>query len=157
MIAGPSHARLLSAAALTGALLLLITGCDAAGSTSSEVVDGRGTDRWEEPAAYIYTLTSTTQVLAGAFRVEVRNGATTKVVGLDEDSRRLVRDQHAEVPTIGGLLKRLEQARSEHAATAEVKYASDGHPVRIALDWDKNAIDDEALYVISDYEPSSAD
>ncbi|MET7724600.1 DUF6174 domain-containing protein [Streptomyces mirabilis] len=58
------------------------------------------------------------------------------------------------MPTIGGLLRRLEKARSEDADTAEADYAADGRPVRISLDWDKNAIDDEALYVISSYEPN---
>ena len=156
MIAGYSHARFLSAAALMGAVLLLATACDAAGSTSSKIDEAGGAAVWAEPASYVYTLKSTTQVLVGTFRVEVRNGTATKVVGLDEDSRRLVREQHPEVPTIGDLLKRLEQARSDNAETAEVKYAADGHPVRISLDWDKNAIDDEALYVISAYKPVSA-
>ncbi len=38
--------------------------------------------------------------------------------------------------------------------TAEAAYAADGHPVRIPLDWEKNAIDDEARYVINAYEPT---
>ncbi|KUL41306.1 DUF6174 domain-containing protein [Streptomyces regalis] len=39
-------------------------------------------------------------------------------------------------------------------AVAEAEYAADGHPVRISLDWEESAIDDEALYVISAYEPT---
>jgi hypothetical protein len=50
-------------------------------------------------------------------------------------------------------LEELEQARRDRADTAEAKYAADGHPLRISLDWDENAIDDEALYVIGSYVP----
>jgi hypothetical protein len=160
MFEGRSRARVLSTGALIGTLLCLTTACAAKSSTSSAIAEGgksgkvQGTATWEEPASYVYTLTSTTEALAGTFRVEVRNGSVTKVVGLDEDSRRQV-EQHAEVPTIGGLLKRLAQARSDNAETAEAEYAADGHPVRISLDWDKNAVDDEALYVISAYASAS--
>jgi hypothetical protein len=58
------------------------------------------------------------------------------------------------VPTIGALLHELDQARRDDADTAEADYAADGHPVRISLDWEENAIDDEARYVISAYEPT---
>jgi len=58
------------------------------------------------------------------------------------------------VPTIGELLDELEQARRDNADTAEAEYAPDGHPERISLDWDENAVDDEALYVISAYAPT---
>lgn len=154
--------RFLSAVALMGMLLCLDTGCGA-GSSASAIAEGgapksggvRHTATWVEPASYVYTLTATTDVLAGTFRVEVRNGAVTKAVGLDEDSRRQVRE-HAETPTLGELLKRLDRARKDNAETAEVEYAADGHPVLISLDWDKNAIDDEALYAISAYEPAPA-
>ncbi|CAM5595704.1 hypothetical protein SALBM311S_01531 [Streptomyces alboniger] len=59
-----------------------------------------------------------------------------------------------EVPTLGELLDELKQARHDRADTAEARYAADGHPVRIFLDWEKNAVDDEALYVIGDYRPA---
>ncbi|WP_330324579.1 DUF6174 domain-containing protein [Streptomyces pseudovenezuelae] len=146
--------RFVSSAALAGALLCATTACGS--STSAESAE-RGEQRttWEEPAAYAYTLTSTTQVLAGTFRVKVRDGAVTEAVGTDADSRRQTQELPDQVPTIGELLKRLNQARSDNADTAEADYADDGHPVRISLDWDKNAIDDEALYVISAYEPTA--
>ncbi len=164
MIAGRFPARLLSAAALTGAVLCLATACGDArktmrSETAVENAAGKagvpGAVSWREPASYYYTLTSTTQVLAGTFRIQVRDGAVTKVVGLDEDSRPQARE-HAEVPTIGELLRRLEQARDDHAEVAEAKLAADGHPVRISLDWSGNAVDDEALYLISAYEPAPA-
>ncbi|GGW80840.1 DUF6174 domain-containing protein [Streptomyces galilaeus] len=86
--------------------------------------------------------------------MEVRHGKAAEVVGLDEDSRRQAQDLPGEVPTIGALLKTLHRARSQDADTAEADYAADGRPVRIFLDWDKNSIDDEALYTISSYEPT---
>lgn len=153
MTAGRSRARFLSTAALLAALSCATTACGS--STSADAAEANEPkSTWVEPVSYSYTLTSNTQVLAGTFQVKVRNGKVAEVVGLDEDSRRQVRDLPAEVPTIGKLLKTLNQARSEDADTADADYAADGHPVRISLDWDKNSIDDEALYTISSYEPT---
>ncbi|MFC9130416.1 hypothetical protein ACFT4A_26680 [Streptomyces sp. NPDC057099] len=45
---------------------------------------------------------------------------------------------------------------SEGESAAEAEYAADGRPVRISLDREKNAIDDEARYVISAYERTDA-
>nr|WP_282702673.1 DUF6174 domain-containing protein [Streptomyces sp. CC219B] len=113
---------------------------------------------WKEPGSYTYTLTSATQVLWGTFRVTVRDGEVVEAVGLDDDSRRVLRDlpeRPDRVPTIGGLVELLEQARQERADTAEAEYAADGRPTRITLDWDENAIDDEAEYVIGGYRPAA--
>ncbi|MFE2586170.1 DUF6174 domain-containing protein [Streptomyces sp. NPDC059378] len=153
MTAGQSRTRSAATAALLGAVLCVTAACSSSPSArSAETNEAKGT--WEEPASYSYTLTSSTQVLAGTFRVKVRNGKVADVVGLDEDSRRQTQEVPDEIPTIGELLQTLDKARSEDADTAEADYASDGHPVRISLDWDKNSIDDEALYTISSYEPS---
>lgn len=145
--------RVLSVATLVGALLGATAACGS-GEPKSATAPTRTT--WQEPESYAYTLTSTTQVLAGTFRVEVRDGQVTEAVGVDEDSRRQARELPGEVPTIGELLKRLAKARSDNAHIAKAEYATDGHPLRITLDWDQNAIDDEALYVISSYKPTPA-
>ncbi|MGX5181513.1 DUF6174 domain-containing protein [Streptomyces avermitilis] len=152
MTAGRARARFLSAAVLLAALSCATTACGS--SASAGPAETKPQSTWEEPVSYSYTLTSNTQVLAGTFQVKVRDGKVAEVVGLDEDSRRQVQDLRAEVPTVGELLKTLNQARSEDADTADADYAADGHPVRISLDWDKNSIDDEALYTISSYEPT---
>ncbi|MEU6377148.1 DUF6174 domain-containing protein [Streptomyces sp. NPDC046909] len=112
---------------------------------------------WEEPAAYTYTLTSTEgeRALIGTFRITVRDGEVAKAVGLDDSARRVVRQLPDQVPTLGALLDQLEQARGEDADTAEAEYAADGHPTRIFLNWEENAVDDEARYAISDYEPAA--
>lgn len=109
------------------------------------------TTAWQEPASYVYTLHSREQVLWGSFRVTVRDGEVTAAVGLDADSRRALREGPGErIPTIGDLLQRLDEARREHADTAEADYAADGRPERITLDPDRNAIDDEAQYLVGD-------
>ncbi|WP_405613405.1 DUF6174 domain-containing protein [Streptomyces sp. NBC_00076] len=153
MTAGRSRARCVARAALLGAFVCATAACGSSKSAES-TEPNEPMSTWEEPASYSYTLTSSTQVLAGTFRVKVRNGKAAEVVGLDEDSRRQAQDLPGDVPTIGELLKTLNRARSEDADTAEADYAADGHPLRISLDWDKNSIDDEALYTISSYEPT---
>ncbi|MEU6762433.1 DUF6174 domain-containing protein [Streptomyces sp. NPDC046853] len=148
MTAARSGLRSMSAVALIGMLI----GATAACGTE----DARDGSTWEEPSSYAYTLKSTEgeRSLLGTFRVTVRDGKVAEAVGLDESGRRVAKQLPGEVPTIGELLEELEQARHDRADTAEAKYASDGHPLRISLDRDKNALDDEALYVISAYEPS---
>ncbi|MEU0674733.1 DUF6174 domain-containing protein [Streptomyces sp. NPDC006172] len=156
-VAAHSRARAVLTAGLVAVLSSSVTACDSSGGPGggANVGAGRGPGTaWEEPVAYSYTLTSTTQVLAGTFRVGVREGAVTSVEGLDGDSRRQAREVTGRVPTIGALLEMLRKARGEGADTAEAQYAADGHPVRITLDWSQNAVDDEALYVISSYRPA---
>ncbi|AWT41200.1 hypothetical protein DMT42_01925 [Streptomyces actuosus] len=96
-------------------------------------------------------------MLWGTFQVSVRDGKVTKAVGLDADSRRALREGPGDrIPTIGGLLARLDRARTDGADTAQADYAPDGRPERITLDPDTNAIDDEAEYIISAYVPQPA-
>ncbi|WP_405816362.1 DUF6174 domain-containing protein [Streptomyces sp. NBC_01390] len=160
--------RLLSSVVLVGGLMCTVVACEKAAGASGQ---GSSTDSptptssfssfaesWDEPDAYAYTLTSSEgeRSLIGTFRVTVRDGKVAKVVGLDESGRGEVRRAPEEVPTIGGLLDQLERAHDEGADTAEAEYAPDGHPVRITLDPEENAVDDEQTYVISDYEPQPA-
>ncbi|GAA5021543.1 DUF6174 domain-containing protein [Streptomyces siamensis] len=137
---------------LTGALVWSTSACgnDAVtGSARQETT----VNTWKEPSSYSYTLESSEgeRSLIGTFRITVRGGKVSQAVGLDDSGRRVVKGMPDEVPTIGSLLEQVDQARRDHADTAEVAYAADGHPARISLDWDENAIDDEARYVISAY------
>ncbi|MGW7088936.1 DUF6174 domain-containing protein [Streptomyces sp. NPDC054871] len=139
----------MSAVALIAGLMCATAACadpDSA-ATRSEVA-------WEEPPSYAYTLKSSEgeRSLLGTFRVTVRDGKVAESAGLDASARRVVKQMPGEVPTIGELLEEMEQARRDGADKAEAKYTADGRPVRISLDGEKNAIDDEALYVISAYE-----
>jgi hypothetical protein len=112
---------------------------------------------WEEPSSYTYTLLSSEgeRSLIGEFRVTVRNGKVTKATGLDASAGRALKSGSTDVPTLGDLVEQWRTARRDGAATAEIEYAEDGHPTRISLDWEENAIDDEALYVIRAYEPGA--
>ncbi|MEU9735072.1 DUF6174 domain-containing protein [Streptomyces sp. NPDC048002] len=151
MTAVPPRAR--AAALLASALLMTTAGCDDDGDAPSATIDRA----WQEPAAYTYTLESSggERSLIGTFRVTVRDGVVAEAEGLDDSARRLVDRSPDQVPTIGDLLDEVERAREENADQAEVAHAADGHPERITLDWMENAIDDEALYVISDYTPGA--
>ncbi|TKS99065.1 DUF6174 domain-containing protein [Streptomyces lasalocidi] len=149
-----ARARRVSAAGLLLVLASASTACGSAQATASAKAPRTKTS-WREPASYSYTLRAESQVLAGEFRVRVEHGRVTEVTGLDEDSRRQAREVFAHVPTIGLLLDRLDRAVAEHADKAEARYAADGRPLRISLDWDTNAIDDEADYRIDAYRPAS--
>ncbi|MEU7722123.1 DUF6174 domain-containing protein [Streptomyces tibetensis] len=128
----------------------------ASGTAGTESAPAPSGTAWKEPSSYTYTLTSSEgeRALIGTFHVTVRDHKVVKAAGLDDSSRRVVKQSPAAVPTIAVLLDELAQARRENADTAEAEYAADGHPARITLDWEKNAVDDEALYVISAYEPA---
>lgn len=162
--------RLLSSVVLAGGLMCVAAGC---GGRSGSPASGEGSstssptpsssfssfaESWKEPASYVYTLTSSEgeRSLIGTFRVTVRDGKVAKAVGLDESARGVVKHAPEEVPTIKGLLDQMSRAHREGADTAEAEYAPEGHPVRITLDPEKEAIDDEESYVISGYEPDPA-
>ncbi|MGC0327656.1 hypothetical protein RKD23_000646 [Streptomyces sp. SAI-170] len=155
------RARAVAAVALIAGMLGTTAACgtetEAASTKGSEAVAAQSRTTWKEPASYVYTLESTEgeQALIGTFRITVRDHKVTRARGLDESGRRVVKDLPDQVPTIGALLGELEQARKEDADQAEATYAPDGHPERIVLDWDTNALDDESHYVISGYAPSS--
>ncbi|MBE8470626.1 DUF6174 domain-containing protein [Streptomyces justiciae] len=136
----------------TAGLICAVAACGAETSATS----AREEVTWEEPASYSYTLRSSEgeRSLIGRFRVTVRDGKVTEAVGLDDSARRFVARTPEQVPTLGALLGELEQARSDDADIAEAEYAADGHPERIFLDRDENAVDDEARYVVESYEPA---
>jgi hypothetical protein len=142
--------RALSGVVLAGALGWGVSGCGEE-STSAKA----STTDWRELSSYTYTLESSEgeRSLIGTFEVTVRDGKVVHAVGADESARRVVRDLPDEVPTVGELLAEAEAARKDDADTVDIDRAADGHPTRIFLDWDENAIDDESLYEISDYLP----
>ncbi|WP_258564178.1 DUF6174 domain-containing protein [Streptomyces himalayensis] len=150
-------------AALIGVSMCALAACgtqSAASAGSAAETRAKGTQArsaWEEPSSYTYTLTSSggERAFLGTFRVMVRDGRVAEAVGLDESAKGIVKRWPREVPTIGRLLEDLEPARHDKAYRAEAEYAADGHPVRISLDWEENAIDDEAVYTIRAYEPIS--
>ena len=134
--------RQLPAAAL---ILILTTAC----ATPHSSYTGADTTPWREPPSYTYTLVSHTQVLYGTFHLAVRNHRATSTTPLPDHIPA------AQLPTIGTLLARLRAARHDNADTADVEYAPDGRPTRITLDADRNAIDDEEAYVITEFRTAS--
>jgi len=140
--------RITAAAALSGLALSGTAGCGAIG------FDAPGQNSfWQEPNSYAYTLEAGggERALLGKYRITVRDRKVAEAEGLDDYADRIVAEMPDIVPTIGDLLPQLEQVRRGRGDTADVEYAEDGHPRRIVLDPIKDAIDDEATYVITDY------
>jgi hypothetical protein len=124
-------------------LLLPVLAATAAGCGGGDDADGAD---WQEPGAYTYTLDSLCgeRSLLGTFRITVANG---RVVSAEP--------AHDQAPTIGALLAEARAAREEEDAdVVEVEYADDGRPTRIGIDYDVQALDDEACYHIADYVPT---
>ncbi|MDG4862587.1 DUF6174 domain-containing protein [Streptomyces sp. T-3] len=146
--------------AASGVLLALtmgVSGCSdktpraEAGTAAPSVVRAA---EWKEPAAYTYTLESRGGERSGLgkYRITVRDHKVVEAVGLDEPARQMLEGGLDRVPTLGDLLNEYEDARGkDHADVAELENAADGHPMRITLDYLKNAIDDEAEFLITKY------
>ena len=136
---------------------LALAGC-AEAATSGTQPGAEPAAQWREPAAYTYTLDSRCgeRALIGRYRITVVNGAVAKAEGLDQGAKTAIATVRSDfVPTIGGLLKELADARSQGADQAVlVSDPADGHPLKITIDPLKDAIDDEACYTITEYAPS---
>ena len=141
--------RALATLAAAGTLMWAISGCE-----QEPTVPETSPPTWKEPPSYTYTLKSTQgeRPLIGTFKVTVQDGEVVKAVGLDDSGRHVVDRSPHHIPTIGALLREAETAREEGADTVDVTHAADGRPVSIAIDWEKNAIDDEAAYDLSAYD-----
>ncbi|WP_431961514.1 DUF6174 domain-containing protein [Actinacidiphila sp. bgisy160] len=126
------------------ALALPAAACDSTAESSP---------RWVEPERYSFTLLSEGGERGGIgkYRITVAHGKVVEAVGLDASARRTVAGEPHNVPTLGGLLAELRQARADNADVAQALFGSDGHPTEIHLDWETNAVDDEADYLITEY------
>lgn len=130
-----------------GGALLLLAAC------------GRGqepqTSGWAEPGRYAYTLRSSCgeRLLHGTMRLTVEDGKVTTVEGLDEAGGNTVQAAKLEhLPSLKDLIIEYETAVRDGADKAVVEFdPGDGHPTRIDLDPQRNSIDDEACYWITDY------
>jgi Family of unknown function (DUF6174) len=136
-----------------GACVLAMVGC---GSGSEEGGGGGATTAqtagWVEPPAYEYTVDSRCgeQFLIGRFTLTVADSKVSEVVGADAGSVKALEWMKLDgFPTLGELLKEAQRAQSENADVVEVAFdPADGHPTKIRLDYDTNAIDDESCYDI---------
>jgi len=112
-----------------------------------------GKSVWTEPPKYSFTLTSSCgeRPLLGKFQATVAQGKIVKVRGLDDSARRAVMLRLAElVPTMGQMEAQAETARNQ-GGEVKITRAADKHPTRIDIDWEPDAVDDEACYTIEDY------
>jgi hypothetical protein len=73
-----------------------------------------------------------------------------EVVGDDAMGRQMLQARKLTpkwFPTLGSLVEDFEHAKDKDADVAEISVDPvDGHPTRIMLDYDEDAIDDEACY-----------
>jgi hypothetical protein len=139
-----------------------MTGCGQGQKPAGNVVqssDGRvtasGDSVWREPQSYVYIVDSRCgeRLLIGRIRLWVGQGKVVRAEGMDEPGRGLATEAKlANLPTLGQLLDEYDNARHSGADVATVAFdPGDGHPTKIDLDPKKNAVDDEACYVISEY------
>ncbi len=145
--------------ALTLALVLAACGSPGEPGGASRAPQEQSRVNWDVPESYTFTLDSSCgeRALIGRFKITVADGAVEAVEGLDESGRSML--DHGfddEIPTLTELLEEAETARSEGADAVEVDRVSDGHPTRIDIDWDTNAVDDEACYRITEYSPAGS-
>ena len=137
-------------------LLMAAVGCGAsAPGTAAPGTAASSAPAWTEPANYRFSFESSCgeRALIGRFRVDVANGTVDRVQGLDEAGQRAVMLRIANlVPTLGQMAADADEARATGADEAVVERdPADGHPVAIRIDPDRNAIDDETCFTISDY------
>jgi len=127
------------------AVVAVLAGCGE--SVQQAVVD------WAEPPRYTYVLESTCgeRALIGRYRITVENGQVVTAEGLDEPARRTVADSPPDtIPTLAQLVTELNEARRTRAGVAELETdPATGHPTRITIDPELDAVDDESCYAIS--------
>ena len=138
---------------VAGALIAVLAGCGLVGGPSAE---DQHRDRWQEgkPSTYSFVLDATCgeRALIGRFAVTVRGTEVTRVEGLDQQGRALVKVRSDLVPSLDGLLAELDDARHRDADVARATFdEGDGHLTTLQIDYDKNATDDEACYLVTAY------
>ncbi|RKN10265.1 hypothetical protein D7319_10810 [Streptomyces radicis] len=97
--------------------------------------------------------------LMGVFDISVEGGEVVEVAALDVSAEAYL-GHSDDVPTIAGLLDLAEQARDDGADEVTTDYPKgapegEGPPSGITIDRDRDAIDDEECYTISDYTPAA--
>ena len=137
---------------MTVVTLLLLVGC--AGSSAEPTSPAASPDSsWRPPSSYRFDVTSKCgeRSFIGHYRITVNDGQVTSTKGLDESAQASLNHESA-VPTLQDLLDEAENARASGADVVEVDTTADGRPTHIEIDYEENAIDDEACYEITRYE-----
>jgi hypothetical protein len=96
--------------------------------------------------------------MLGTFEAQVEEGVVVRIKGLDERSRQAVAGYRpSDFPTLAAMLEKVREARNRADAGAIIVTSDpvDGHPMRIEIDWNANAIDDEECYTVSEFVPNA--
>lgn len=116
----------------------------------------RARDRWAAMRPQTYSLVVARWCfclpeMAGPVVVEVNGDGS--VSRRYVDTQAVVAESYAgNFPTVEGLFALIEDALARDAHRLEVEYnATFGHPIRIDIDYDEHAVDDEVSYLISDF------
>jgi len=146
---------------------VLVSACG--GDASDPATDGAGVATsasavldWDEPAMYEYELQSDCgeRTLIGSYRITVTDGEVTDVVAGDDAAAVVVADPVARtaVLTLGELLREAREAEASGADLVDIETdgGADGRPVRIEIDYDRDATDDEACYRVTAFENLTA-
>lgn len=129
------------------ALIALVAGCSAQQPAIT----------WQPASDYEYTLRSSCgeRFLIGTMKLTVHGGQVTAAQGLDEAGERAVAAaKPGDMPTLAALIAEYETARANGADELQAEFGADGHLAKIIIDPQRNAIDDEACYYITDYRPA---
>ena len=111
---------------------------------------------WSEPPSYTFVFVSRCgeRNLIGRFRATVEDGVVTRFQPLDERAAAFPGSAES-IPTLGEMLRRVVDARSEGVAEVLLETdPDDGHPVEISIDWRPLTIDDEECYQIEEFFPA---
>ena len=113
---------------------------------------------WQEAGSYTYTLDSQCgeRDVIGTFSITVSDHEVEDASALDESGQALLDSSGlGQIPTLQQRYDEFWQAQwgADVADKAEIQHAPvDGHPLIITIDWDADAVDDAACYVISEYQ-----
>jgi hypothetical protein len=131
-----------------------LSGCSDSNDRDSE----KPLKDWDAPADYTFDVTSQCgeQSFIGTFHIVVEGGEIARVKELDEEGKWTVSHVGKSTPTLSVLLGYALEAQQLDADVVDVVYDdTDGHPQRIDIDYDLNAIDDESCFVVTKYSAKS--
>lgn len=127
---------------------LLIVGC-------SSTEDSEPSEPWIEAASYTYSVNSACgeRVFLGTFDITVKDHVVVDAVAVDSNAQVVLSlSGMGEIPTLDDLVAEYREAVAADADTATIESApGDGHPTRLNIDYDTDAVDDEACYTITAY------
>jgi hypothetical protein len=157
-LGGALAAVLLGAALLSGAVRPPSVGdssrepatavASTASPQASQIVGPSG---WAAPDRYEYVVTSSCgeRSFLGTYAITVERRS-----GVRSTARNGSIDLQGEIPSIEDLLAEAAAARESGADEVTVETdPADGHPTLIQIDYETDAIDDEACYEITEYRP----